>query len=120
MVKLARELFDCDVGELVNIDSQFSTCDSDMTKWDKPATELLNQGSDHSEDEEEKCVSVSRPVSLDDACVSIHKLKEVALQNGSKGMLKISMDYEEFLIDMRVTKTTKQTSFKYFFVKVMF
>ncbi|KAH3844645.1 hypothetical protein DPMN_086904 [Dreissena polymorpha] len=50
-----------------------------MTEWDKPPTELLNQGGDHSEDEQEQCVSISRPVSLDDACESIHKLKGVGV-----------------------------------------
>ena len=33
VVKLARELFDCEVKELIDIDSNIKTCDIDMSKW---------------------------------------------------------------------------------------
>jgi hypothetical protein len=41
ILKLSRDVFDCDFKELVTIDKQLMTCNSDMTNWDRPATELI-------------------------------------------------------------------------------
>lgn len=39
--KMAREVFDCDIQDLINIDAHFDTCNNDMSDWDKPASELM-------------------------------------------------------------------------------
>ena len=41
VVKLARELFDCEVKELIDIDSNIKTCDIDMSEWDKNANDII-------------------------------------------------------------------------------
>ncbi|KAH3736436.1 hypothetical protein DPMN_042999 [Dreissena polymorpha] len=40
VVKMARDLFDCEFRDLVDIDKAVHTCDNKMTNWEKDASEI--------------------------------------------------------------------------------
>ncbi|XP_053392576.1 tigger transposable element-derived protein 6-like [Mercenaria mercenaria] len=43
VLKMAQELFGCDMPELIKIDQDFATCDNNMTDWDRPAQEIMRR-----------------------------------------------------------------------------
>ena len=58
MIRLARQLFDCEFRDLSQIDIDVLTCDTNEVDWDKSASELIkenvcNDDSDDSDDNDE-------------------------------------------------------------------
>lgn len=43
VLKLSKDIFDCDFKELVAIYQEWSTCDNEMACWERPASELLEE-----------------------------------------------------------------------------
>ena len=118
VVKMARELFDCEVSDLVNIDAMFATCDNDMSEWDKPASKLLEDTCNTTEtlEDEEPTNDSVNVVSMDDASDCIDKLRSFALQIGNNDMFRCVMDFDDLLVGMQVATTT-QTRIDDFFKK---
>ena len=117
LVKMAKELFDCEIKDLVDIDT---TCDTDMSVWDQNATELLDHDQDNDcndDDDEQFSDTVVPTFCMNDAMDCLSKVREFALQIGNESMFKCVNDFDELLIDMRVAKTSKQTTIDHFFQK---
>ncbi|XP_069105391.1 tigger transposable element-derived protein 4-like [Argopecten irradians] len=112
-MKLSRELFDCEFRELVHIDNELCTCDTETTDWSKPASELLkdfshddhrSDTSDSESDIEEQGLCENASISLEDALSMVEKLKLFSANKGHAAMLLDLVKMEEFLTLETVTK----------------
>ena len=120
---LARQLFDCDLQQLIDIDKAFVTCDSAACDWNRPASELLEEmrggGENDDQDCEEEIVeNVSEPVcSIIECSEYIGKLKNFARVHGKASMLESVIDIDELLNKMKMEISKKQTKISDFFGK---
>ena len=117
---MAKDIFDCEIKDLVDIERNFTTCDIDMRVWDQNATELLDHDQDNDcndDDDEQFSDTVVPTFCMNDAMDCLSKLREFALQIGNESMFKCVNDFHELLIDMRVAKTSKQPLIDNFFQK---
>lgn len=107
---LARQLFDCDLQQLIDIDKEFLTCDSEIRDWDRPASELLSEiHAENESNEETESVCESKPICTRAECFNyIEKLKQFAASQGKGVMLDTVVDMEEILLKMKMDSCSKQ------------
>lgn len=112
--KAARELFGCELGELLEIDQKFDTCDNSMTDWDRPAQEILSEAQTVLDAESEDEDTPPPPeVTTNEARECIDKLKNYAISKGQHDMLNNLMDVEDgfFKTQLDISKQKKISDF---------
>ncbi|XP_053391290.1 tigger transposable element-derived protein 4-like [Mercenaria mercenaria] len=120
---MARQLFDCDFMELLNIDKEFKTCDSEMKDWDRPATELLSEMKEQVSDETSDCEDDQLQEQEDNVCSTneclemIEKLKKYAVAHGNENLLGTFVDAEDIITSQKLVGNTKQSKISDFFAK---
>ena len=87
--KLTKDIFGCDFKELLKIDREVVTCDSDLyTDWDKPAKEILAEKAQESdEDEGETEEETTQMCTLTEAQDYIQRIKKLAAHLGDSDLL---------------------------------
>ncbi len=124
MHMLAKTLFDCDLRDIVNMDREFATCDTDMSDWDRCARDIINESThvdsthDDSDDEaqQERDVADSGDCDLNGACERSLQLQSWALTNGHSDVLDICMKLQDSLNVIRMKGCAlKQKSILEFF-----
>lgn len=117
---LAKQLFDCELRELVNIDREFVTCDTDMSDCDRCATDILKdatpiEDSDDDDDETQQEEDVPS-VDLNRACEMSSQLQSWALSKGHSDVLNWVMKLQGSLNVLRMDGCSmKQKSILEFF-----
>lgn len=117
---LSRQLFGCDLMELIKVDKEFATSDTSMRDWEQPASKLLEQLKDTSDsDEEEEDVQTGQdiplPCSVNDCLDMISKLKVFATSQGKTDIFETVMDLEDKFTHMKVANATTQRKISDFF-----
>lgn len=121
VLKMARDLFDCEFRDLVEIDKAVHTCDNSMTNWERDASEILNDINGESTDcgsvetEEDEDTSEPKHVTLSQVAEYLSGLKDFALCKGQGSMLDYVMHIEDLFVEMRVAASDKQTKISDFF-----
>ncbi|XP_060603677.1 uncharacterized protein LOC132756591 [Ruditapes philippinarum] len=122
-LKMSYEIFGCSFNDLLQIDNQLHTCDTEIINWDKPVCDILTQineeNSDDSEDEIEEMDDAQGSVmqnapSLTQANEMVFQLKSYALQHGHASiMYHLSKLEDEF--SSLVASKSKQSKISDFF-----
>ena len=119
--RMAHELFDCEFCELLQLDDNFVTCDSDMSRWDKSAKELLQdesheaQADESDDDSGSQEESIDSIISVNEVSESIAKLRKFALQKGQNKLFDCVMNMDDLIVEFRMQDTVKQTKISDFF-----
>lgn len=116
---LAQTLFGCKFQELLNIDREFKTCDTESLDRDKPGSELLKEVSNDDSDDEssEEVIETENVCSLSECLSMINKLKCHASFIGNTGLFGNFIDAEEIRTSSNLVKVTKQKKVSDFFTK---
>lgn len=120
---LARQLFDCDIKELINIDRELCTCDSEQRDWNKPASELLkedcenNKSDDDDENDDVTLIKDSEVCSVKDCVEFVEKMREFASFHGDMGLLQSVMDLSDNINKYSLNKCKQSKISDFFKVK---
>lgn len=122
-LKISYEIFGCSFNDLVGIDNQLHTCDTETINWDKPVCDILTQineeNSGESDNEIEEMDNTQGSVmhnapSLTQANDVVFQLKSYALQHGHANiMYHLSKLEEEF--SSLVANKSRQSKISDFF-----
>jgi predicted transcriptional regulator len=116
----AKEFFDLTFQQLLDIDQDFVTSDTEMHDWDASAQNLLKEvhNLDSDSEEEEQTEEVETlPCSMAECFEIVEKLKFFATFHGTPSLLGSSMAMLDTLSSIKMNKTTKQTKISDFFKK---
>ncbi|XP_060577655.1 tigger transposable element-derived protein 6-like [Ruditapes philippinarum] len=123
VIKISYDLFGCSFSDLVKIDDNVNTCDSQNIDWDKNANDLVKDlfkneenKTDEDDDGEEDCDKCNEEEVLTtaEAVQMISKLKAYSLKKGNPAILKLMSEAEEKL-NNQICMTKKQTTMLDFF-----
>ncbi|KAK3104668.1 hypothetical protein FSP39_007460 [Pinctada imbricata] len=119
-LKKTKDIFGCEFNELVDIDSNVHTCNTEVLDWGKSACEILNTIdasctlSDDSDDEDSSEVDSLGICSISDASFMLEKLLRFAKHHGSALLYSSLMKADEEVAHMNVKKS-KQAVISDFF-----
>ncbi len=118
--RASKELFDLTFRQLLEIDKDFVTSDTDVHDWEASAQDLLKDlhNLDSESEEEEQTVSVEvLPCSMNECFELAEKLKMFATYHGKSNILELSMAVLDTLSSIKMNNSTKQTKISDFFQK---
>jgi hypothetical protein len=120
--KLARDLFGCEVKDLINIDRDITTCATDMDEWKKSAPEILQEDGCDDEDDtnptEEEATTSETTLSMSEVVEMSRKLKDWAVKKGHHDLLATLMEASNQIGDIAMNgEKVKQTKIEDFFFR---
>lgn len=110
VLKLSNELFGCDFSDLVQLDQEINTCDTNTIDCNVSAQQILNMEKESDEDisddsgDEDPCVP-----SISDAHIYLEKMKTFAQHQGHANLFEHVMISCDIVNSISVTKS-KQTT----------
>ena len=119
-LKLTKEIFGVEFSELVDIDKDLHTCDTQERDWESPAQQILNElndsahvpDDDSSDDDEPD--DYTQVCSVSEASMMIAKLKKFGLHHGCSEMLECVSKLDEQVALLSVTQCKQQKISNYF------
>ena len=123
VLKLSKEIFDCDFKELASLDCNLATCNTEEINWDLPITELLDSidsmnnddgDDDDDDDDSDEAVQMTDICSKSEVMQCITKLKTYSIHNSFSDMLNCIMDLDSITSKTLLT-SAKQSQITDFF-----
>ncbi|KAH3754786.1 hypothetical protein DPMN_189467 [Dreissena polymorpha] len=102
LLRVSQDLFDIDIGDLTAVDKDQAICETNITDWERPATEIMEElkltqpDADTGEEDENSALPPSCAVcSVSETCQFIDHLKNVALAKINQVMLDSIMKFQD-------------------------